>query len=99
MLGKQLFERALGIEEPWYIDKINFDEEEKRLDIHIDFERGAKFNYTDEEEGIDGEFKAYDTKEKTWRSSWKNWPKNTPSTARWKTRGLWKRRTNSPSKR
>lgn len=67
MLGRRLFERALGIEEPWYIDKINFDEEDKRLDIHIDFKKGAKFKYTDKEEGLDGKFTAYDTKEKTWR--------------------------------
>ena len=65
MLGRKLFERALGIESPWYIKSIEFDEDEQRLDIKIDFKRGSKFKYS--EGDIEGMFKAYDTKEKTWR--------------------------------
>ncbi|MCP3943478.1 MAG: ISL3 family transposase, partial [Desulfobacteraceae bacterium] len=62
---KQLFENALSIASPWYIDRMEFDSEKKRLDIHIDFERGATFRSSDP--AYEGEFKAFDTKPKTWR--------------------------------
>ena len=64
---KNLFEKALSIEPPWFVKEIRFDEEQKQLDIFIDFERGATFTYEDEESGIQGEFKAYGTINKTWR--------------------------------
>ena len=67
MLGNKLFEKPLNIKEPWYIEKIHFDKEKEQLDIHINFKKGAEFSYTDEEDNIDGKFKAYDTKQKTWR--------------------------------
>jgi transposase len=60
-----IFERALGIESPWYIADINFDEAKKRLDIQLDFERGSSFFYAGE--GFAGEYKAYDTLDKEWR--------------------------------
>lgn len=37
------------------------------MDVDIDFERGSTFHYESEEEGIAGDFKAYDTVLKTWR--------------------------------
>ncbi len=64
---KKVFEQALGINKPWFIDNLNFDVDNQRLDIHIDFRTGAKFQYVSEEENISGEFSAYDTKEKNWR--------------------------------
>lgn len=64
---KQVFEEALGIRAPWFIDTVNFDADKRRLDIHIDFPPGAKFEYISEEEDISGEFGVYDTVEKTWR--------------------------------
>ena len=64
---KHVFEQALGIGKPWFINKINFDEKKHRLDIHIDFEVGTQFEYISEEESIGGEFPAYDTIEKSWR--------------------------------
>ncbi|MEI8245763.1 MAG: ISL3 family transposase [Lentisphaerota bacterium] len=64
---KELFERALGIKKPWLIDDIKFDAKERRLDIHINFEVGAKFKYISEGEHISGEFGVYDTVEKSWR--------------------------------
>ncbi|MCD5416091.1 hypothetical protein LR032_03175 [Candidatus Bipolaricaulota bacterium] len=62
-----LFEKALSINPPWFVKEIRFDERQKKLDIFIDFQRGATFAYKDEESGIQGEFKAYDTINKTWR--------------------------------
>jgi len=60
---EKLFESALGISSPWYIDGIDFDVEKKHLDIHVNFERGAMFVA-----GADPvAYKAYDTVEKSWR--------------------------------
>ena len=67
MLTKQLFELALNIQDPWHIKDIQFDSENKRLDIHIDFHKGAVFHYESQEDNINGDFKAYDTQLKQWR--------------------------------
>lgn len=67
MFTQQLFELALNIQEPWYIKDIQFDVENKRLDIHIDFHKGSVFHYVSEKENIKGDFKAYDTVDKEWR--------------------------------
>ena len=37
-----LFEKALGIINPWKVTSIDFDKN-KKLDIYIDFTRGATF--------------------------------------------------------
>ncbi len=63
MERKELFEAALSITSPWYIERIDFNLELKRLDIYIDFHRGATFSLS----AGGGEYKAYDTKLKTWR--------------------------------
>jgi len=55
------------IEKPWYIHEIQFDQKAGKLEIWIDFERGSTFYYEDKELGIRGEFKSYDTAQKTWR--------------------------------
>ena len=67
MLTQALFEIALNIQSPWYIKDIQFSVENKRLDIHLDFHKGAIFHYESEKENIKGEFKAYDTEPKQWR--------------------------------
>lgn len=67
MFTKPLFEIALNIQEPWYIKDIQFNVENKRLDIYIDFRRGAIFHYESAKENIAGDFKAYDTVDKEWR--------------------------------
>ena len=41
---EELFKVALGLEEPWCIKSIDFNIEEKQLDLHIDFEIGSKFH-------------------------------------------------------
>jgi len=64
---ESLFSQALGIEYPWVIKGINFDSAKKRLEINVDFVRGATFSLTDESTGEVKEYKAYDTKAKTWR--------------------------------
>ena len=38
-----LFQAALGIQDPWYIADYSFNTEEKKLTLHIDFKEGARF--------------------------------------------------------
>ena len=47
--------------------RVNFKEEEKTLDICIDFKKGSTFFYEDIAKEIKGDFKAYDTTNKKWR--------------------------------
>jgi transposase len=64
---EQLFTEALGIKKPWKIVSLNFDSVARKLNIDVDFERGATFEYEDPQTGITGSYKAYDTIDKTWR--------------------------------
>jgi transposase len=63
-MQQRLFELALGIEDPMFIDKIEFDKVNGELHIHINFKRGGKFACS-----ICGkkECSVHDTTEKTWR--------------------------------
>jgi hypothetical protein len=38
-----LFQRALGLEEPWQVVDVKFDAAQRRLDLRIDFPKGSKF--------------------------------------------------------
>jgi transposase len=58
-----LFTMALGLQAPWQVTDLQFDEALRRLDIRIDFSRGAHFPCP-----ICGQLsKTHDTEEKTWR--------------------------------
>jgi len=59
-----LFQAALGLSEPWQVTSVEFDPERKRLDLRIDFPRGATFCCP---ECDAGGLKARDTETKTWR--------------------------------
>jgi len=59
-----IFEQALGVEQPWFINETRFDVEQKRLDIWIDFKRGSCFPVAGNDEK---HHPVYDTEEKTWR--------------------------------
>jgi transposase len=65
MNEKQLFGLALGLTPPWFIDRVEFDPEKRRLDLFLDFERGAKF-LCPECPGGDP-CPVHDTNERTWR--------------------------------
>ena len=43
----KLFEAALGIEEPWYVQGVDFDTARKTLTIAIDFVAGSRFEHPD----------------------------------------------------
>lgn len=64
MRDVELFQMALGLESPWYVDRTEFDAEARRLDLYVDFHRGGRF--TCAECGAGG-CPAHDTTEKTWR--------------------------------
>lgn len=64
---EHLFGQALGIVDPWYIDRVHFDPDHKRLNIYVNFKKGATFSYKDEKTGETNDYKAHDTREKTWR--------------------------------
>ncbi len=66
MTQEELFSQALQVQAPWFIKEMKFDLQQGHLDIHIDFERGSIFDYQDNDTGVSGKFKAYDTCEKTW---------------------------------
>lgn len=61
----QLFEQALGVEAPWYVNNVDFDAEKKLLTIEIDFVAGSRFAVPDAD--INGSFPAYDTEIKQYR--------------------------------
>lgn len=63
MKDLDLFQKALGLGDEWFVEKTEFNVQEKRLDIYLDFERGSKFACP-ECGKLCG---AYDTKEQTWR--------------------------------
>jgi len=63
MEDAKLFAAALGLQSPWYVSSCDFSLENKRLDIHIDFERGSLFPCASCGEPS----KAYDTKKQSWR--------------------------------
>jgi transposase len=63
MQPEELFGLALGIDHPWQVGSVVFSKELKRLDINIDFKRGATFPCP-----VCGDLvPVHDTTEKTWR--------------------------------
>jgi len=40
---EDLFRRALNIGDPWVLTKIDFDPDEKQIDIYLDFVPGTRF--------------------------------------------------------
>ena len=59
----QLFQVALGITSPWYIETVQLDETKKNLEIKINFTVGAKFPCPN----CKSECTGYDTQEKRWQ--------------------------------
>jgi len=55
---------SLSCASPWFIKSIDFNAEQKQLNIHVDFKRGSTFADPDSEPAK--MYKAYDTEEKSW---------------------------------
>lgn len=62
-MSTKLFETALGIVSPWYINGVDFDVEKKALAISVDFVAGSRFVVP----GVDGAHPAHDTVTKRYR--------------------------------
>jgi transposase len=63
-MEKEIFQFALTIQGPWFIEHIEYSPEEKHLDIWVDFIQGSEFECTDCGRTTRT---AYDTSGKTWR--------------------------------
>jgi len=64
MRDTELLQMALGLASPWQVSAAEFEPDQKRLDIRLDFPKGSTFTCpTCGQVGL----KAYDTIEKTWR--------------------------------
>lgn len=59
----KLFEAALGIQAPWAVSSVRFDESAKVLTVDIDFKRGSRFAL----DGHDGMHPVHDTVVKEYR--------------------------------
>ena len=64
MSQEDLFKHALNLQNPWQIKSIEFSNEEKRLDIHIDFEVGSRFECA---VCKTSNCTIHDTKDRVWR--------------------------------
>lgn len=64
MREQQIFGLALGLAgSPWEVHEVNLDEQQGRLDIHLDFAPGSRFPHP-----LSGELASvYDTRPRTWR--------------------------------
>ena len=62
-MTNQLFETALGINSPWFVQAVNFDASQRRLTIDVDFPRGARFTHPK----VPGEHPVHDTQIKQLR--------------------------------
>jgi len=60
----ELFKAALGLQDPWMVGAMDFDPAGHRLDLHLDFTRGARFPCP---EGDEDACAVHDTQTKTWR--------------------------------
>jgi transposase len=62
-MTNKIFEAALGIASPWYVQGVDFDALQKQLTIQVDFETGSRFAFA----GESGEHPVHDTKTKRYR--------------------------------
>lgn len=64
MTNQQLFQAALGLAEPWCVERSDFDPAAHRLDLYLGFARGARFPCP---EGDQAACPVHDTIDKSWR--------------------------------
>ena len=64
MKDTQIFSLALGLDgTPWFVKEVRLDREARRLDLHLDFKAGTRFNHpiTSQPSPV------HDTVQKNWR--------------------------------
>jgi transposase len=62
-MSNQLFEAALGIKTPWYVQGVDFEEDKRQLTIQVDFVAGSRFAHPE----VPGEHPVHDTEIKQFR--------------------------------
>ena len=62
-MTNQLFEAALGIKSPWFVQAVAFDASQRRLTVGVDFAPGSRFAHPT----TPGEHPVYDTQIKRLR--------------------------------
>ncbi|MEX2493663.1 MAG: ISL3 family transposase [Nitrospirales bacterium] len=62
-MQNQIFETALGLATPWFVQDVEFDVERKTLGIRINVVPGSRFAYP----GVDGTHPVHDTQSKRYR--------------------------------
>lgn len=65
-MQQELFSVALGLVAPWRVDRSEFDAEAGRLDLFLDFPRGARFACP-QPGCTESQCPVHDTEDKTWR--------------------------------
>lgn len=60
----RLFQAALGVAEPWRVERVEFDPKGSRLDLYLNFPRGQRFPCP---AGDEEACPVHDSKERTWR--------------------------------
>ena len=65
-MERELFSAALGLVAPWRVERSDFDAEAGRLDLYLEFPRGARFACP-EPQCPERECPVHDTEAKTWR--------------------------------
>lgn len=63
---ESLFTQALGLAQPWFVDSLKLDPENKQLYIHIDFTRGSKFP-NPQDPSDPQQHSVHDTVERQWQ--------------------------------
>lgn len=63
MQSEPLFETALGVGQPWYVQELRFDAEARILTIMVDFLAGSRFSHSE----VASEYPAHDTRSKRYR--------------------------------
>lgn len=58
-----IFSKGLNLTAPWYVKETKLDIKNKKLEVWVDFEKGAKFY----DEVTKQEYTAYSTEQKTWQ--------------------------------
>ncbi|HZJ04407.1 MAG TPA: hypothetical protein VFD59_02930, partial [Nocardioidaceae bacterium] len=61
-----MFGAALGLAAPWQVVSVEFDQQVGRLDLGLDFPRGARFGCP-EQDCAERACAVHDTVDKTWR--------------------------------
>lgn len=61
---EELFGTALGLASPWRVERVQFSQEARQLELWLDFPAGSRFDCPECGKRLCG---AYDTTERTWR--------------------------------